>query len=51
MAAHLVRDPGKAQFLTEAERESPEFTRAFIRGERREAERLKQEAIRYRFSE
>jgi hypothetical protein len=50
MASNLVRDPSKTQFLSTAETKSPEFTKAFIRGERQEAERLKQVGIRYRFS-
>jgi hypothetical protein len=51
MAGHLLRDPTKAQFLSNDETESPEFTKAFIRGQdRREAERLKQDGIRYRFA-
>lgn len=51
MACHLVRYPSKAQFLSNDETQSPDFTKAFIRGQdRREAERLKQDGIRYRFA-
>jgi hypothetical protein len=50
VAAHLVRDPSTAQCLTNAERQSPDFIRVFIRGERAEAERLKSNGIRYRFA-
>jgi len=49
MACHLVRDPARAKFLQGAE--SSGFTKAFIRGpDRQEAERLKQNGIRYRFA-
>jgi len=49
MACHLVRDPALAKFLQDAE--SAGFTKAFIRGpDRQEAERLKQNGIRYRFA-
>lgn len=51
MASHLVRDPAKAKFLSNGDTSSPEFKKAFVRGaDRREAERLKQEGIRYRFA-
>lgn len=51
MVCHLVRDPSTAQFLSEDEHESRDFTKAFIRGpDRREAEKLKQDGIRYRFA-
>lgn len=51
MLSHLVRCPEKAQYLRGKDAESAEFTTAFIRGQnRREAEQLKADGIRYRFA-
>jgi len=51
VASHLVRDPARAQFLSKDETNSLEFTKAFVRGpDRREAKKLKEDGIRYRFA-